>query len=258
MSLVRRLAPTALLVLSTVSLVAPATAVQAASPSAMRLADGSHVTPAAAFQPLPACRYVDIPTRFKRYGDWRKTLVDTNLRLPSGYRPRDLVSVRTANIEGDGLVRRVAIDDLRAMARAARRAGAGIAVRSAFRSYSQQVAVFNGWVARSGYRQALLYSARPGHSEHQLGTTIDFRSASSATPPWGYSDWATTRSGAWMQRNAWKYGWVLSYPRGKTKTVCYGYEPWHWRYVGRERAAEIHASGLTVRKFLWRRFESRP
>ncbi len=118
--------------------------------------------------------------------------MDTNLRLGSGYRPPDLVSVSNAGIEGGGLVRQVVIDDLRAMATAARRAGAGIAVRSAFRSYSQQISVFNGWVARSGYQQALLFSARPGHSEHQLGTTIDFRSASSATPPWDYSDWATT------------------------------------------------------------------
>ena len=59
-----------------------------------------------------------------------------------------------------------------------------------------------------------------------------------------------------MQQHAWQYGWVLSYPKGRTNVVCYGYEPWHWRYVGRALAAEIHDSGLPVRKFLWRRFES--
>ncbi len=52
-------------------------------------------------------------------------------------------------------------------------------------------------------------------------------------------------------------GRVLSYPKGKQKIVCYGYEPWHWRYVGRELAAEIRESGLPLRKFLWRRFESK-
>ena len=138
-----------------------------------------------------------------------------------------------------------------------RRAGAGIAVRSAYRSYSQQVAVFNGWVARAGYQQALLYSARPGHSEHQLGTVSDFRSSASATPPWDYSDWGQTPSGRWMQRNAWRYGWVMSYPAGRQRQVCYGYEPWHWRYVGRQTAREVRDSGLTLRKFLWRRSESR-
>ena len=60
-----------------------------------------------------------------------------------------------------------------------------------------------------------------------------------------------------MQRNAWKYGWVMSYPAGMVKQVCYGYEPWHWRYVGRKMAREIRESGLTLRKFLWRRFETR-
>ena len=67
------------------------------------------------------------------------------------------------------------------MAKAARKAGKGIAVRSAYRSYSSQQSVFQGWVNSSGYQQALKFSARPGHSEHQLGTTIDFRSASSQT-----------------------------------------------------------------------------
>jgi D-alanyl-D-alanine carboxypeptidase len=252
----RRLALAPLLVLA---LLVPGVA-QAAGPRIAPVTDGAtavRVAPAAQYPPLPECRYVDIMTRYRKYADWKRTLVDTNLRLGKGYRPPDLVSVSNAGIEGSGQLRAIVIDDLRAMARAARKAGAGIAIRSAFRSYSQQVAVFNGWVAKSGYQQALLYSARPGHSEHQLGTTADFRSASSATPPWGYSDWATTKSGRWMQQNAWKYGWVLSYPKGKQKIVCYGYEPWHWRYVGRELAAEIRESGLPLRTFLWRRFESK-
>ena len=250
---VRRLAPLALLVVAALS---PAT-VLGAGPASAPIADGARVVAApAAYPPLPACEYVDIMTRFRKYADWRKTLVDTNLRVGARYKPPDLVSVSQAGIGGSGQVRAIVIDDLRAMTRAAKKAGAGIAVRSAYRSYSEQISVFNGWVARSGYQQALLYSARPGHSEHQLGITVDFRSAASAAPPWDYTDWATTKSGAWMQQNAWKFGWVLSYPKGKQKTVCYGYEPWHWRYVGRAMAKEIRESGLPVRKFLWRRFES--
>ena len=182
--------------------------------------------------------------------------MDTRLRVGSKYKPTDLVSVSNANIGGSGKVRQVIIDDLRAMARAARNAGKGVAVRSAFRSYSEQQAVFNGWVAKSGYQQALKYSARPGHSEHQLGTTIDFRSASSQAAPWDYNDWATSGPGRWMKNNAWKYGFVMSYPKGKFSTVCYGYEPWHYRYVGRALAERIHDSGLTPREYLWRHYES--
>ncbi len=215
-------------------------------------------TISASVPPLPKCTYVDIDTRFKKLGFWRKTLVDTRLMVGRKYKPTDLVPVSQANIGGSGKVRAIIIDDLKAMAKSARKAGKGIAVRSAYRSYSSQKSVFAGWVARSGYQQALKYSARPGHSEHQLGTTIDFRSASSQTAPWDYKDWATSKPGAWMQANAWKYGFVMSYPKGKFSTVCYGYEPWHYRYVGRKLAREIHDSGLTPREYLWRNFETQP
>ena len=57
-----------------------------------------------------------------------------------------------------------------------------------------------------------------------------------------------------MKANAWHYGWVISYPKNKLSTVCYAYEPWHYRYVGRELAASIHASGLTTRAYLWANF----
>jgi D-alanyl-D-alanine carboxypeptidase len=57
-----------------------------------------------------------------------------------------------------------------------------------------------------------------------------------------------------MRDNAWKYGWVLSYPRHASPAVtCYAYEPWHFRYVGRSLAASLQASGLTLREYLWRR-----
>ena len=55
-----------------------------------------------------------------------------------------------------------------------------------------------------------------------------------------------------MKANAWKYGWVMSYPKGKTSVTCYQYEPWHYRYVGRAEAKAIHDSGLTTRQYLWK------
>jgi D-alanyl-D-alanine carboxypeptidase len=219
---------------------------------------GPHATIAAAAATLPACAYKDILTRYRKLSEWRRTSLDTRLMVGRSYRPRDLVSVRRAGIEGTGRVRTVVIDDLRAMAEAAERAGKPIAVRSAYRSYQDQVATFASWVRASGRKAALKASARPGHSEHQLGTTIDFRSASSAKAPWDYDDWATTGPGKWMKRNAWKYGWVMSYPKGKAGKTCYRYEPWHFRYLGRERARYIHDSGLTTREYLWRQFESKP
>ena len=212
----------------------------------------------AASAPLPACAYKDILTRFRKLSNWRRTSVDTRLMVGSSYAPTDLVTVGRADIAGSGKVRRIAIDDLAAMTDAARTAGKAIAVRSAYRSYQDQVGTFQHWVDVSGRKAALKASARPGHSEHQLGTTIDFRSASSTKAPWDYDDWATTGPGRWMKNNAWKYGWIMSYPKGELHTTCYQYEPWHYRYVGRDLAQRVHDSGLTLREYLWRHYESVP
>ena len=214
--------------------------------------------PARAMGPLPACRYDDILTAPRSYADWSMTLVDTILRVPSTYAPPDLVATSEAGLAGGGQVRAVALADLTAMAAAAKAAGAPIAVQSAYRSYSQQKTTFDHWVAVDGYKGALKVSARPGHSEHQLGTTIDFRSARSTKAPWDYPDWAKTAAGSWMAANAWKYGWVMSYPKGKSDVTCYDYEPWHYRYYGRALAAKIHDSNKVPRGYLWTHFESRP
>lgn len=236
---------------------APVTAHPGPAPSAVATATVA-LAAGTTTKPLPTCAYKDIKTRFRGTNQWRKTLLDTRLKIGKKYAPKDLVPVSRANIPGSGKVRAIVIDDLKAMAKAARNAGKAIAVQSAYRSYATQAATFRYWVSVSSYQQALKVSARAGHSEHQLGTTLDFRSASSTKAPWAYSDWATTGPGRWMQQNAWKYGFVMSYPKGKASLSCYSYEPWHYRYVGRERARQIHESGLVPRVYLWRHFESVP
>jgi D-alanyl-D-alanine carboxypeptidase len=138
------------------------------------------------------------------------------------------------------------------MTKAASKAGAPITVRSAYRSYATQQSTFKHWVRVNGKERALRVSARPGHSEHQLGTALDFNTKGARTAPW-VGDWGTTTSGAWMKKNAWKYGFVMSYPAGRTKETCYGYEPWHYRYVGKEAAQEIRDRGITLREYLWER-----
>ena len=209
--------------------------------------------PAWAMGTLPACRYADIETSPHAYQDWPITLVDTILRIPSTYVPPDLVSTKQAGLAGGGSVRKVAVIDLKAMTAAAKAAGSPIAVQSAYRSYAQQKTTFQGWVNQLGYQGALRVSARPGHSEHQLGLAIDFRSDLGG-PPWSGEDWALSPAGSWMLAHAWTFGWVLSYPKDAFDKVCYSYEPWHYRYVGRPLAAKIHESGLTIREYLWTHF----
>ena len=183
-------------------------------------------------------------------------VLDTVYRLPSTYVPPHLVDTSAAGMQSGYEVISAVVDDLRAMHEASIAAGAEIAVRWAYRSYGEQAGAFDYWVRQSGRAEALKKSARPGHSEHQLGTAIDFRSADSLEPPWNYPDWATTAPGAWMMQNAWKYGFVLSYPKGMEAVTCYAYEPWHYRYVGRDLAAAIHASGEVPRQYLWAHFWS--
>ena len=204
---------------------------------------------AAPITPLPTCDYLDLPTARSSSADWATTLLDTLFQLPSGYTPPDLVSTATAGL-GGGWIRSVAVDDLSAMVVAATAGGARLAIQSAYRSYFGQVLTFNGWVRQVGSDAALRTSARPGHSEHQLGTAIDFRSVNGPSP-WRFADWATTTEGAWLATNAWRFGWVMSYPKVATAVICYGYEPWHYRYVGRDAAAAIRADGVTLREWLW-------
>jgi zinc D-Ala-D-Ala carboxypeptidase len=186
-------------------------------------------------------------------GDAILTVLDRSYALPADHVPADLVPVSTAGLAGASapkLVRQVVIDDLGAMRAAWEAAGMTIEVESAYRTYADQAATFDGWVARIGHDGALVRSARPGHSEHQLGTAIDV-----VSPGWSgrFGDWAVeSAEGAWMAEHAWQYGFVMSYPADGIDDTCYGYEPWHYRWIGREAAAEHRASGLTLRRFLER------
>jgi zinc D-Ala-D-Ala carboxypeptidase len=194
----------------------------------------------------------DVLTEHRSYAEWHVSLVDPIFMVSSGYAPGDLTWVGNAGIAGGGYVRRLALADLRALDQAARAAGIRLRVVSAYRSYWTQKATFKYGIEESGYSEAVRYSARPGHSEHQLGTTLDF-SFVNGGDPWNYADFATTKAGGWLKANAWKFGWVMSYPKGAESLTGYGYEPWHYRYFGRALAAQQRASGVVPRYWLWRR-----
>jgi D-alanyl-D-alanine carboxypeptidase len=198
---------------------------------------------------LPECRFANAPAKHAGYKRWATTLVDTTYGLRSGYRPPDLVPVGLAGMPGNGMVRAMLVPDLRAMAHAARKAGAPLTVRSAYRSAALQRAVFAGWVAVSGQSEALRFSARAGHSEHQLGTTLDL-GAEGGLAPWE-QHFSRTKQGHWIATRAWKFGFVVSYPPGARIRTCYSAEAWHVRYVGREEARAVHDSGLPLREWLW-------
>jgi D-alanyl-D-alanine carboxypeptidase len=206
-------------------------------------------TPGSTENPLPDCTYADASVRLAGYADWARTLVDTRFQLPPDYQPPDLVSTEAAGFPGPFAVRDFLLEDLRAIREAAEAAGNPIDLAAAHRTFEQQATLFDQREAQLGHDEAVKRVARPGHSEHQLGTTVDFKTAGAADVD---AKWASTPAGAWTIEHAAEFGFVLSYPRGRQPTTCYLYEPWHFRYFGRQRAEAIVDSGLTVREFLWR------
>ncbi|MEI7655670.1 MAG: M15 family metallopeptidase [Actinomycetes bacterium] len=206
----------------------------------------SHLAPPAA--PPSACRYSDKTTYFPQ-GSPTYAVLDTALRLPSGWKPASLVK-----ISAGATLQPSAAKAWRDMRKAAKRAGVTLHAVSAYRSESYQLTVFNRNVRRHGRAHALKFVARPGHSEHQLGLTVDIGYAPGTAVTSEVLVHPKTRNqkvAAWLGARAWRYGWVRSYPKGKVAATCYESEPWHWRYVGPAKAADVRAARVTLRSYLW-------
>ncbi len=111
-------------------------------------------------------------------------------------------------------------------------------IQSGFRSYEKQSNIYNRHVRESGTAEADTYSARPGHSEHQTGTAMDLN--------WIKEALEDRADGKWLFANAYKYGFILRYPKGKDNETGYMYEPWHYRYVGKELAEILYNNGKWI------------
>ena len=114
-----------------------------------------------------------------------------------------------------------------------------IYIRSGYRSYADQRYIYNNYLKEDTKENVDSYSARPGHSEHQTGMAMDILCASTVlcVQP-GYKEVLD-----WLGEHAWEYGFILRYPEGKTGETGYIFEPWHFRYVGRELAEKLYADG---------------
>lgn len=172
--------------------------------------------------------------------------VDKQHRLPADCVPSGLVQLPAAiSAEGTQYLKGETANAIQDLFAAARTDGFNLAVNSAYRSYQNQVDTYNYWVRTSGQEYADRTSAKPGHSEHQLGTTADV----------GYDghfleDFTGTPAAGWLRDNSWKYGFVVSYPEGKESVTGYAPEAWHIRFVGKDVAANVHSSGLTLHEYL--------
>ena len=183
--------------------------------------------------------------------DDERVLVDRTHELPPGYVPKDLVSLPDNGVPTLGgremLLRREAAEHLRELVYAAAADGEELVVASAFRSYEAQRVAYGR--LRSIYGAAAdAMSATPGHSQHQLGTAVDFTNAAAAYQVkrrFGY-----TSAAGWLHEHAADYGFVLAYPPGDESG--YAWEPWHYRYLGEKHAERLEQSGMNLQGFLVR------
>jgi len=178
-------------------------------------------------------------------------LVDRSHTLPSDYAPKDLVPLQDYGVPtlGSEMLRREAAEHLGRLVDDAAVDGEELVVASGYRSYEDQqlshlrlMSVFGAGAGRM--------SATPGHSQHQLGTAVDFTNAAAAYEIWGL--FAQTSAHWWLEQHAWEYGFVLAYPQGKEDQTGYEWEPWHYRFVGVEDAKRLEESDLSLQEFLER------
>lgn len=187
-----------------------------------------------------------------RSGDDLLVLVNKEYKLPKTYVPSDLVSASLSGIrKGENFsLRKITIDDLKSLVKDAKGDGIDLSMRSAYRSYNTQISTYNYWLSANGGSISATdkVSARAGHSQHQLGTAIDFSSSEIADGLGG--TFSSTKASKWLATNAWKYGFVISFPQGSESTTGYSYESWHYRYIGKTYAQEMKNSGMILEMYL--------
>lgn len=188
---------------------------------------------------VPESRSPEGPV-FPEAEDWQLLLVN-----PWNEMPEDYEVTLKALPDGQKVDER-AYDDLNAMLEACRDAGLRPKICSSYRTQAKQTYLYNNKITRlrnAGYSKAAAlevagrWVARPGTSEHQLGLAVDVEGD-------------TYDVFLWLQENSWKYGFIFRYPGSKTDITGTVEEVWHYRYVGKEAAAEMYEQGLCLEEYL--------
>lgn len=173
-------------------------------------------------------------------------MVDVVINKKRCFNPVDFVPADLTSYNGFVISAKI-LPDLEAMFAAAAAAGAPISMTSSYRSYANQVATYNNWVAVNGSTAAAdTVSARPGYSEHQTGYAIDLAA--------GGCSLECFRGSAqyqWLLTNAATYGFVERYPQGYEALTGYSPEAWHWRYVGPAAAQGMKTKGIKTLEQYW-------
>ena len=175
----------------------------------------------------------------EKYG--YQVLVNKFHALDPDYEPDDLVDVEAGY--GVGRLRKEAYESYKKMQEDAMKEGYSFYITSPYRSYDYQSKLYNKYLSSDSQANVDTYSARPGHSEHQLGLAVDILKQG-----YDFGNFYMTPEAQWLKDNAWKYGFIFRYPQEKVDITGYKYEAWHYRYVG-DIAEDVYKSGVTYDEY---------
>lgn len=184
--------------------------------------------------------------------DWRLVLINKQNSIPDDY---ELTLGYIQTMKGTMQCDERIIDDLLLMQQEAKEDGISLGICSPYRETEYQKMLFNRKIKNYmslglSYMEAYQLSSQavmvPGASEHQIGLALDIVTPSYTTLDEGFAD---TPAGQWLAENSYKYGFIVRYPKGKEYITGVEYEPWHFRYVGRDAAAVITEEGITLEEF---------
>lgn len=175
-------------------------------------------------------------------------LIKNGFSVPSDYVPSDLRDVNIPYESEVGQLRDCAATALENMYKDGLKQGYSIAIKSSYRSYETQSAVYNEYFAMYDAAYAASLFSVPGSSEHQCGLSVDLTSQSVMDGTYG--TFGETPDYNWVEENAYKYGFILRFPENAGDRTGATNEPWHFRYVGKETAKEIHDKGWILEDYI--------
>jgi len=158
--------------------------------------------------------------------------------------PEDIVRASASYAYENRRLKRRAYEAFKTLADDAKRDGHTMVISSGYRTFAQQEEVWRSIYSLQGTRRADQFAARPGHSEHHTGYAIDIADFFDLEDNFG-----ATESYQWMIINAYRFGFILRYPKDKENITGYSYEPWHFRYVGLEVAKYIQNNNITFDEY---------
>ncbi len=183
-------------------------------------------------------------TKPSKYLNTEKILVNKYNYVTEDYIPENLQIVSSKYSSKTVKLVSYAKEAFEELAAAAEKENYTINAMSSYRDYAYQNTLYNNYGKKDGYDNADTYSARPGYSEHQTGLAVDIDNKKEY-----FTNFEKTKEYEWMQNNAYKYGFILRFPKDKVLETGYEYESWHYRYVGKEIAKYIHDNNMCYEEY---------